>query len=206
MVRIHNRPAYNSECHATREMGIGELNNSYEDAELADVHLVDRRQPVRDPDQLLPRHWVPNLQGGTVDKKKKWFPGEPRRPAQGRSSSTRAARRPLPSPSRSPARTTCCIWTSSRAPTSRCSTACSPTWSSRAGSTRTSSPSTRTASTPPSQANKLSLDECSQITGVPVDKLQPGRRMGLQAQGDRHSRRAPCTPTRRASSGATTTI
>ena len=28
MVRIHNRPAYNSECHATREMGIGELNNS----------------------------------------------------------------------------------------------------------------------------------------------------------------------------------
>ena len=32
MVRIHNRPAYNSECHATREMGIGELNNSYEDA------------------------------------------------------------------------------------------------------------------------------------------------------------------------------
>ena len=37
VVRIHNRPAYNSECHATREMGVGELNNSYEDAELADV-------------------------------------------------------------------------------------------------------------------------------------------------------------------------
>src|SRR5512141_1448205 len=36
MVRIHNRPAYNSECHATRDMGVGELNNSYEDAELAD--------------------------------------------------------------------------------------------------------------------------------------------------------------------------
>ncbi len=32
MVRIHNRPAYNSECHATRDMGVGELNNSYEDA------------------------------------------------------------------------------------------------------------------------------------------------------------------------------
>ena len=43
MVRIHNRPAYNSECHATRDMGIGELNNSYEDAELADVHRGDRR-------------------------------------------------------------------------------------------------------------------------------------------------------------------
>lgn len=37
MVRIHNRPTYNSECHAAREMGVGELNNSYEDAELADT-------------------------------------------------------------------------------------------------------------------------------------------------------------------------
>lgn len=27
-IRIHNRPAYNSEVHATRDMGIGELNNS----------------------------------------------------------------------------------------------------------------------------------------------------------------------------------
>ena len=44
MVRIHNRPAYNSECHATREMGVGELNNSYEDAQLADVICVDRRR------------------------------------------------------------------------------------------------------------------------------------------------------------------
>ena len=31
-IRIHNRPAYNSEVHATRDMGIGELNNCYEDA------------------------------------------------------------------------------------------------------------------------------------------------------------------------------
>ena len=43
MVRIHNRPAYNSECHATRDMGVGELNNSYEDAELADCIVGDRR-------------------------------------------------------------------------------------------------------------------------------------------------------------------
>jgi arsenite oxidase large subunit len=40
VVRIHNRPAYNSECHATRDMGIGELNNSYEDAEVADVIMA----------------------------------------------------------------------------------------------------------------------------------------------------------------------
>jgi len=31
--RIHNRPAYNSEVHATRDMGVGELNNCYEDAD-----------------------------------------------------------------------------------------------------------------------------------------------------------------------------
>ncbi|HZA67401.1 MAG TPA: arsenate reductase (azurin) large subunit, partial [Geminicoccaceae bacterium] len=36
-IRIHNRPAYNSEVHATRDMGVGELNNCYEDAELADT-------------------------------------------------------------------------------------------------------------------------------------------------------------------------
>ena len=36
-IRIHNRPAYNSEVHGTRDMGVGELNNCYEDAELADT-------------------------------------------------------------------------------------------------------------------------------------------------------------------------
>ena len=36
-IHIHNRPAYNSEVHATRDMGVGELNNCYEDAELADT-------------------------------------------------------------------------------------------------------------------------------------------------------------------------
>jgi arsenite oxidase large subunit len=36
-MRIHNRPAYNSKVHATRDMGVGELNNAYEDAELADT-------------------------------------------------------------------------------------------------------------------------------------------------------------------------
>ena len=53
-VRIHNRPAYNSECHATRDMGVGELNNSYEDAAACRRDPLDRRQSVRDADQLLP--------------------------------------------------------------------------------------------------------------------------------------------------------
>lgn len=75
-VRIHNRPAYNSECHATRDMGVGELNNSYEDAELADVIVAIGTNSYETQTNYFLNHWVPNLQGGTADKKKKWFPGE----------------------------------------------------------------------------------------------------------------------------------
>ena len=76
MVRIHNRPAYNSECHATREMGIGELNNSYEDAQLSDCIMAVGCNSYETQSNYFLNHWVPNLNGGTVDKKKKWFPGE----------------------------------------------------------------------------------------------------------------------------------
>jgi arsenite oxidase large subunit len=76
LVRIHNRPAYNSECHATREMGIGELNNSYEDAELADVIWSIGGNPYETQTNYFLAHWVPNLLGNTVDKKKQRFPGE----------------------------------------------------------------------------------------------------------------------------------
>ena len=76
MVRIHNRPAYNSECHATREMGIGELNNSYEDAQLSDCIMAIGCNSYETQSNYFLNHWVPNLNGGTVDKKKKWFPGE----------------------------------------------------------------------------------------------------------------------------------
>lgn len=76
MVRIHNRPAYNSECHATRDMGVGELNNSYEDAQLADCIVATGCNPYETQTNYFLNHWVPNLTGGTVDKKKKWFPGE----------------------------------------------------------------------------------------------------------------------------------
>jgi arsenite oxidase large subunit len=76
MVRIHNRPAYNSECHATRDMGVGELNNSYEDAEVADCIVATGCNSYETQTNYFLNHWVPNLNGGTVDKKKKWFPGE----------------------------------------------------------------------------------------------------------------------------------
>ena len=43
-IRIHNRPAYNSEVHATRDMGVGELNNCYEDARARGHHRGRRRE------------------------------------------------------------------------------------------------------------------------------------------------------------------
>jgi arsenite oxidase large subunit len=76
MVRIHNRPAYNSECHATRDMGVGELNNSYEDAQVADVILATGCNPYETQTNYFLNHWLPNLNGATVAKKQKWFPGE----------------------------------------------------------------------------------------------------------------------------------
>jgi arsenite oxidase large subunit len=76
MVRIHNRPAYNSECHATREMGIGELNNSYEDAQLADCIFATGCNPYETQTNYFLNHWVANLSGSTIEKKKKNFPGE----------------------------------------------------------------------------------------------------------------------------------
>jgi len=76
MVRIHNRPAYNSECHATRDMGIGELNNSYEDSELADTIMFIGANAYETQTNYFLAHALPNLQGATVDKKKQWFKGE----------------------------------------------------------------------------------------------------------------------------------
>ncbi len=76
MVRIHNRPAYNSECHATREMGVGELNNSYEDAQLADCILATGCNPYETQSNYFLNHWVPNLNGQSVSKKQQRFPDE----------------------------------------------------------------------------------------------------------------------------------
>ena len=63
MVRIHNRPAYNSECHATRDMGVGELNNSYEDAEVADCIMGIGANQYETQTNYFLAHWIPNLQG-----------------------------------------------------------------------------------------------------------------------------------------------
>jgi arsenite oxidase large subunit len=76
-IRIHNRPAYNSEVHATRDMGVGELNNCYEDAEIADTIMVVGANPLETQTNYFLNHWVPNLNGGSLDKKKELLPGEP---------------------------------------------------------------------------------------------------------------------------------
>ena len=76
-IRIHNRPAYNSEVHATRDMGVGELNNCYEDAELADTIVAVGCNSLETQTNYFLNHWVPNLRGTTVEKKKAEFGNEP---------------------------------------------------------------------------------------------------------------------------------
>jgi arsenite oxidase large subunit len=76
-IRIHNRPAYNSEVHATRDMGVGELNNAYEDAELCDTIVAVGCNPLETQTNYFLNHWVPNLRGATLDKKKRLMPDEP---------------------------------------------------------------------------------------------------------------------------------
>ena len=76
-IRIHNRPAYNSEVHATRDMGVGELNNCYEDAELADTIVAVGTNALETQTNYFLNHWVPNLRGTSIDKKKQQLAGEP---------------------------------------------------------------------------------------------------------------------------------
>lgn len=75
-IRIHNRPAYNSEVHASREMGVGELNNCYEDAELCDTIVAVGCNPLETQTNYFLNHWIPNLRGTSLDKKRRELPDE----------------------------------------------------------------------------------------------------------------------------------
>jgi len=75
-IRIHNRPAYNSEVHGTRDMGVGELNNCYEDAELADTIVAVGTNALETQTNYFLNHWIPNLRGTSIDKKKAEFGNE----------------------------------------------------------------------------------------------------------------------------------
>jgi arsenite oxidase large subunit len=81
-IRIHNRPAYNSEVHATRDMGVGELNNCYEDAELADTIFAVGTNALETQTNYFLNHWVPNLRGTSMEKKKAQLSDEPHEAAR----------------------------------------------------------------------------------------------------------------------------
>ena len=81
-IRIHNRPAYNSEVHGTRDMGVGELNNCYEDSELADTIVAVGTNALETQTNYFLNHWVPNLRGESLNKKKQVLPNEPHEAAR----------------------------------------------------------------------------------------------------------------------------
>lgn len=81
-IRIHNRPAYNSEVHATRDMGVGELNNCYEDAALADTIVAVGTNALETQTNYFLNHWVPNLRGTSLSDKEEQLSGEPHAPAR----------------------------------------------------------------------------------------------------------------------------
>ncbi|NQV83091.1 MAG: arsenate reductase (azurin) large subunit [Rhodospirillales bacterium] len=62
--RIHNRPAYNSEVHSTRDMGVGELNYQYEDYKLTDTIMIVGANPLETQTNLFLNHMVPGVQNG----------------------------------------------------------------------------------------------------------------------------------------------
>ena len=62
--RIHNRPAYNSEVHSTRDMGVDELNYSYEDYEMTDTIFMVGANSMETQTNLFLNHMVKGLQSG----------------------------------------------------------------------------------------------------------------------------------------------
>jgi arsenite oxidase large subunit len=63
-------------------MGVGELNNCYEDAELADTIVAVGTNALETQTNYFLNHWVPNLRGMSADKKKAEFGSESIEPAR----------------------------------------------------------------------------------------------------------------------------
>ncbi|TKA98364.1 arsenate reductase (azurin) large subunit [Cereibacter changlensis] len=62
--RIHNRPAYNSEVHSTRDMGVDELNYAYKDYETTDTILLVGTNPMECQTNLFLNHMVKGMRNG----------------------------------------------------------------------------------------------------------------------------------------------
>lgn len=172
MVRIHNRPAYNSEVHSSRDMGIGELNNSYEDAELADTIISIGNNPYENQTNYYLAHWVPNLQGGTANKKTERF-GEETDGAKGRIIFVDPRRTPSVAISEQVAGADNVLHLDIQPGTDRAlfngllTYVVDQGWQDQEFIDASTSGFDEAV-----EANRLSLEETSEITGVPVEKLQ----------------------------------
>jgi len=62
--RIHNRPAYNSEVHSSRDMGVDELNYAYADYGLTDTIMIVGANPLETQTNLFLNHMVPGMRNG----------------------------------------------------------------------------------------------------------------------------------------------
>jgi arsenite oxidase large subunit len=62
--RIHNRPAYNSEVHSTRDMGVDELNYAYKDYQMTDCIFIVGANPLETQTNLFLNHMVPGMRNG----------------------------------------------------------------------------------------------------------------------------------------------
>ncbi|MBC7284684.1 arsenate reductase (azurin) large subunit [Hoeflea sp.] len=62
--RIHNRPAYNSEVHSTRDMGVDELNYAYKDYEVTDTIFMIGANSLETQTNLFLNHMVPGMRNG----------------------------------------------------------------------------------------------------------------------------------------------
>jgi arsenite oxidase large subunit len=70
---IHNRPGYSSETWGTRDRGMHELNYTAQDARLADTIVLWGANSYDTATVFFMAHMVPNLQGTTIDEKKKVY-------------------------------------------------------------------------------------------------------------------------------------
>jgi arsenite oxidase large subunit len=62
--RIHNRPAYNSEVHSSRDMGVDELNYQYADYQVTDTIFLVGANPIETQTNLFLNHMVPGMRNG----------------------------------------------------------------------------------------------------------------------------------------------
>jgi arsenite oxidase large subunit len=62
--RIHNRPAYNSEVHSSRDMGVDELNYGYSDYEVTDTIFLVGANPIETQTNLFLNHMMPGMRAG----------------------------------------------------------------------------------------------------------------------------------------------